>query len=330
MKSSSVGRSDGRRLAVLAELAQLDVCSYTMAIHKQTLHKDSGLKYKRSFYKYLNRWVYERIVRLHPGATLVVDEHGSPAFMKEVQSYIESRMPSELFPDYRLRFAKSSDEIMLQVADMVSGSWARVLDPDKKSKNGGQILQTLQKISVGVESWPISSQPGPGNRASTHSVRDEMIRAHCIEQARHFLERPNADADDDEEHHAQEQVLHYLLYSVRFVDPQEYVSSRRLIRALSNRGLALGERKLRAAVSGLRDRGVIIGNSSKGYKIPVCGDDLRHFVSHTNSIVPPMLRRLYRARLDLRAVSLGSIDILDGSEFRDLRRLVESLDEGGA
>jgi biotin operon repressor len=90
--------------------------------------------------------------------------------------------------------------------------------------------------------------------------------------------------------------------------------------------VSLTERNVRSVVSALRDAGVVVGTSPKGYKLPVCERDMDRFARHTNTIVPPMLARVQRAREDLKLASLGQIDILDSPAFDRLRRLVESLD----
>ena len=64
--------------------------------------------------------------------------------------------------------------------------------------------------------------------------------------------------------------------------------------------------------------------SPQGIKIPTCLEDVLQFVSHANSIIPPMVGRLQRARVDLKLVSDGSVDILAGQQFAALRTLLES------
>uniref|UniRef100_A0A6S6LXR1 Uncharacterized protein n=2 Tax=Citrifermentans bremense TaxID=60035 RepID=A0A6S6LXR1_9BACT len=64
-------------------------------------------------------------------------------------------------------------------------------------------------------------------------------------------------------------------------------------------------------------------SSTKGYKIPVCSMDSAKFVEHANTIVPPMLARLNRAREELKLVSLGELDILSGDGHQYLRSLLD-------
>jgi hypothetical protein len=61
-----------------------------------------------------------------------------------------------------------------------------------------------------------------------------------------------------------------------------------------------------------------------GYKLPVCISDVKHFVDHANAIVPPMLKRLQRARDNLRLKTAGELDILASEEFSFLQQVLKA------
>lgn len=216
---------------------------------------------------------------------------------------------------------------MLQVADFVSGSLARVVDPGKKTPCAREIQSLILKRSVGIEVWPPRPLPEPGLylEDTPQGMQDEIVRRHCIRQAQLFVAK-HGDSATDEDLQIQLKVLEMLLFGVQFADPREYAPSARIIERLRDEaGMLLGERQLRSAVSSLRDAGVVIGTSQKGYKIPVSEADVAEFVTHANTIVPPMLARLRRARTDLRAASIGKLDILASQQFDVLRALVDAL-----
>jgi hypothetical protein len=122
------------------------------------------------------------------------------------------------------------------------------------------------------------------------------------------------------------EVLKLLLFQVQFADAKKYIPTGRIIDRLHGEaGLTLTTRKLRSAIAGLRDAGVVIGRSTKGYKIPISENDIAEFVAHANSIVPPMLVRVRHAQQDLSMASLGAIDALSSPKFQLLKRLVDLL-----
>lgn len=242
--------------------------------------------------------------------------------MRGFVSYVDERLPLTLFTRRAFRFEKSDAEVMLQIADVVSGSWARILDPKKLTSNPAPILALLQRRSVGLEVWPPAYQPEGAEVSQPDTARDEIVRRHCLRQAQLFLRAHQVEQVDDALR-VQIEIVNVLLFNVRFGDASRYVATAKILQHLATQlHLDLTQRNLRTAISSLRDEGVVIGTSSKGYKLPICEDDIRAFVQHTNTIVPPMLARIRRACDDLKIASSGTIDMLDAPEFDKLRRLI--------
>lgn len=153
MKSSGVGGNDVRRLSILRRICELPIKTFTIAVDKREISKSSGLAYKPSFFKHVNRKVYSRIYDVYEHVRLVADEHGTEAFMQDFEKYIDRHvgLREDLFLERTFRFSRSNDEVLLQVADMLSGSLARSIDPVKQSDNAPEILALLAQLSVGVE-----------------------------------------------------------------------------------------------------------------------------------------------------------------------------------
>ena len=249
--------------------------------------------------------------------------------MKSFESYLDRQIPPDLFSVRSFRFADSRDEVLLQVADFLSGSIARALDPKKLSPSAPSILRLVMKRAFAVDCWPPRSLPAPelhGNEPG-FSTYDQLIRQHCLRQVEFFLDKPEMTSASDEQLRAQTEVLRFLLFKVKFVDPGAFFSTGEIIDHLaSNAGLQLSEHAIRSGViAPLRDEGVILASGSDGYKIPVCESDLARYLAHADSIIPPMLTRIRRARNDLKMVSGGELDILGSSRFDQLRSLVDQF-----
>jgi hypothetical protein len=328
MKSSSVGKDDARRKRILEEIGRLDIATYSLAVDKRELDREGGLAHRKSFFKYLNRRLCTRIFKNVDDTTLVADEYGRDEFMRDFIDYVNDHLPLTLFTRRDISFAKSSDEVMLQVADMVSGSLARALDPRKRSAAADELVALIQKRSLGVEVWPPRGLPElepPVEDAE--SDKDAMVRRHCLRSAHQFLREKAAVANPPEDLRAQFEVLQILMFQVQFADAKEYVPTERIMEKVRvQAGVDLSERQVRIIVSVLRDAGVVIGRSAKGYKIPIDERDIVEFVAHANTIVPPMLARVRRAKRDLGLASLGKLDILSLPKFRLLRRLIETME----
>lgn len=328
MKSSNVGNNDERRLLILRRICELPIKTYTVAVDKREISKSSGLAYKPSFFKYVNRKLYTRIYDVYDHIRLVADEHGTEAFMRGFEKYIDTRvgLRQDLFLERTFRFSRSEDNVLLQVADMLSGSLARSLDPKKQSANAAEILALLAPLSVGVEYWPPRHMPLPTPAPQfTSSPFDAVIKDHCIRQAILFLDRKEADSSIDEKGRAQLETLKLLLFKVQFGAEREFAPTRDIIRHLrSNCGIELSAHQIRSAVvSQLRDANVVIASGPRGYKLPVSESDILEFVMHAQSIIPPMLSRLARAREGLLMVSFNEFDLLGRPEHEELRSIVE-------
>ena len=328
MKSSNVGDNDARRLLILQRICELPIKTYAVAVDKREISKSSGLAYKPTFFKYVNRKLYSRIYDVYEHVRLVADEHGTEAFMQGFKTYIDTHvgLRQDLFLERTFRFSRSDDEVLLQVADMLSGSLARCIDPKKQSAKAAEILALLAPLSVGFEHWPprLLSFHTPPPEPSI-SPFDGVIKDHCIRQAILFVNRKEADFSIDEKGRAQLETLKLLLFKVQFGAEKEFVPTRDIMRHLrSNCGLELSAHQIRSAVvSQLRDANVVIASGPRGYKLPVNESDILEFVTHAQSIIPPMLSRLARAREGLLMVSFKAFDLLGRPEHEELRTLVE-------
>jgi hypothetical protein len=329
MKSSAVSRNDDRRLEILRRLTALEVSTFRLAVDKRELDREGGLAYRKSFFKYLNKRLYERIYKMFDQAKLVADEYGREQFMQGFIAYLNRELPLDLFTRREVSFSKSNEEVLLQVADLISGSLARVLDPGKRSDQADAILDVIKQRSVGIEVWPPRILPAadlPADSVPGGSENDALVRRHCLRQATLFLRKHSISPSPGDDLAVQMEVLKLLLFQVQFADAKKYIPTGRIIDRLHGEaGLTLTTRKLRSAIAGLRDAGVVIGRSTKGYKIPISENDIAEFVAHANSIVPPMLVRVRHAQQDLSMASLGAIDALSSPKFQLLKRLVDLL-----
>lgn len=76
----------------------------------------------------------------------------------------------------------------------------------------------------------------------------------------------------------------------------------------------------------LRDEGVIISSSPKGYKIPANEAEIYDFINHGNQVVIPMLWRLKKCRDLVKLATNDNVDLLAHDEYNDIRNFFDLQD----
>lgn len=136
--------------------------------------------------------------------------------------------------------------------------------------------------------------------------------------------------DEDDETQAQVIVLKYLLFRFMNNDTRRYIYTKELLEQLSHTSMSsLSTASFRMRIIGkLRDKGVIIASSTKGYKIPSKRSELYNFINHDASIVIPMLSRLKKCRDIVKLATANEIDLLDHTEYQSLKEYFDGLPDG--
>jgi hypothetical protein len=325
MRSSKIASNDERRIQVLSDLRSIEGWKfYATAIDKREVSKTSGLVYKKPFVKFLHGNLFRRFFEAYPDVSVVVDGYGSPEFMESFVAYVKKRHIPALWSSGDVEFAESSGEVLIQVADVVAGSLARILDDRKRSPEAARIWALLRDLSLGIDCWPPSFatvDAGTDDTSTDKFVRDQALRA-----ATFFLE---GHRDGDEfDARCRVECVKYLLFQFTHMNASKYVSTESLMQVVGGAtGKRVGKDFFRLQViAKLRDAGVIVASSSKGYKIPASLRDLLDFVEHGRSIIEPMLGRLHVVQAKLKLASKGDVDILADARYGTLRKLLNVID----
>ena len=78
-------------------------------------------------------------------------------------------------------------------------------------------------------------------------------------------------------------------------------------------------------IGNLRDKGIIIASSQKGYKIPISLKDIGHFIKYGNRVILPMLNRIKEVNNAIKLISKNKINILDN--YNELNKIINSIEE---
>lgn len=144
-----------KRLDVLRRIAELDFTIYAVVVDKRLVFEDSGLKFRDTFFKYVNNLLDVELYQHYPNLELVADEHGSEKFMDGFIEYVKkNHFQTSLFRNPGFRFGDSKKENLIQLADFIAGSLAWSFDPDQLINNPSQLIDILKLRVIHLRQWP--------------------------------------------------------------------------------------------------------------------------------------------------------------------------------
>ena len=330
IKSSKIGKDNNRRLRVLADLQDIPFSIFSVCIDKKKCLENmstKGLQYKKTFYKFMNNIVHQELRRAFEKITVVADEIGSNEYMQSFCKYVNDHQDlPDLFGDALFSFENSKSDVRIQMADLISGTLAYVFDRHKKTDSTPKYLEILKSKIIRVELYPKTYDTYVLENSAIAEDYDEDIARLCFAQAAKFVEH-HAD-DPDPEVRAQVIVLQYLLFRFMNNDTRGYIYTQELKGQLINNTefQNISDTAFRMRIIGkLRDKGVIIASSQKGYKIPSKQSELYDFINHDAKIVIPMLARLKKCRELVKLGTANKLDLLAHSEYDQLRTFFDTI-----
>jgi hypothetical protein len=328
IKSSSVRDRDdhARRIKILENIQQLNFKFYAIAVEKQALSRDGGFPYKKSFLKFINGLLYKQLFENFPSITVFADEHGGQDFKLSFQRYIEHNHKPDLFWDSELKLVSSHDNILVQLADFIVGTLAKLYEQKSNSALIESYRDLLKEKALNLKEWPTRHQ-AYFEPDKTSKEYDEFIHSHALSKAEIFVEKNNI--CNDEASRLQVCVLNHLIFVSRLSSNDDYTSTKALLNHLEKCGFkTVSEQAIRSQiVSKLRDKDVIIASCNRGYKLPSSYSDLTDFVERVNSLVLPLLERLNKARNSYLLASKGDVDLLKGPRYPELVEFLHILDK---
>lgn len=322
VKSSSIGKNDKRRLAILSELENAPFKAVVFAVDKSKLLPTSGLIYKRSFIKYLHGLLFQRLFLAIPRLHMTLDEVGREQFMDGFAKYVKGvHVPQDLFSDHEIAFQDSANEPLIQLADLVAGSMARAYDPKKKTEQSEAVLQALSGKLIGNHHWPARMR-GYIEQNEVSDEQDAKVNLYSRRAAHQYLE-DNYDSALPEIV-LRCSVLNFLLFRLDAQSAGTFTATQVILEALQEAaGQDIGATNLRTNVIGpLRDAGILIVSGPSGYKIGDRTADFREFVAEVDRRVAPQLKRIGIMREAVRSTTQGEVDIFQGG----YEHLEEALD----
>lgn len=325
LKSSSVGNRDQLRLKYLQELCKLPFSFVALITDKRRINPDSGLKYKKTRYKFIHNKLNAVLKKALTRIELVVDEHGSKEFQDECVKYFENNYESDLFGGVTVRYSDDLKEPLLQLADFIGGSLLYCFDPDRSTPVTPSFRELLRSCEAGISFFPIGRKIISQHNFGNEGINDELLQSVLNNAAYDFLSRHEKEHDG---------IVKMQMYTLqRLFGASEYgegaqrcIFSDVILRELKELGFQVTKRNFTTdIIGGLRKEGIIISGSPYGYKLALSIGDITEYLDHDNSIIIPMLEKL---RLAKETVKTGvSYDILAKPQFKILSDLVGVIDD---
>ena len=186
-------------------------------------------------------------------------------------------------------------------------------------------LKVLGKKVITVQLYPKTYDTYVLENSALAEDYDERIAKLCFAQAVKFVKN-HSDSDIPEEK-AQVIVLNYLLFRFMNNDTRGYIYTAELKNKLRGTEYAdISDTTFRANIIGkLRDKGIIIASSTKGYKIPSKESEVYDYINHDAKVVIPMLARLKKCRDLIKLGTNNELDLLDHEEYKQLKNYFDQF-----
>ncbi len=288
----------------------------------------NGLKFKGVFYKFMNNIVHQELRKSFKYITVVADELIDNDYMQSFCRYFDEHQDVKLiWGDADFQYMNSTKDVGIQVADYISGTLARVYDTHKHTDTTPDYYDILKEKLTYIEFYPKEYKTFNLDTSAIANSYDKPIAELCFARAVAFIEKYKNDSDAIIK--ARVITAKHLLFRFMNNDTRRYISTNELLERIQNASLPIkSERVFRQEVIGkLRDEGVIISSSTKGYKIPSTEAELYDYVNHDASILIPMLSRLKKCRDIIKLGTINGLDLLDHPEYAQLKAYFDSIGE---
>tara|TARA_R110002033_G_scaffold170670_3_gene213767 strand:+ start:5032 stop:6171 length:1140 start_codon:yes stop_codon:yes gene_type:complete len=322
IKSSGISKHHKRRIRVLSDVINLDLSVYAVIVDKRKL-KGKGFSYKKSFYKYLNNLLYKELFRTFPKLELYVDEHGGNDYMLEFKNYVNKHHQKTLFSGSEFGIKDSKQSNLIQIADLIAGTLGYIYDETKISEYSEEFKTLIKPIISDLNFFPKDYNFSDFVESNTDNAFNPLIAEVSHLRINDFIEK---ESGNDQQKIDQINFLKLLLLYQRVYYKSRYISTKEIFNHLNqSREKPLKEEYFRSKVVGnLRDKGILISSSPKGYKIPTSEKDLYSFIKHGNRIILPMANRIKQMRNAIKLASGNELDLLDNPDFKELKEMLNN------
>lgn len=317
IKSSSRRlRNDEVRIDCVNYLYEnLNFINHFLIVDKEKLEKDrGGLRFKEIFYKYFQNIFLSEILKSFSDFNIYMHHTISEKFGDELKNYLSNKVSYSLFENYV--FIDDEKQPLIQLADLLAGSYGRGLNSEFLSNNFDPIINNVKTNST-ISFFPEEKSVDFKPIYSENKVEDEIYRI----VRKDAFDYRNRDGIDK----IQKNILELLL-DYQKVAPLVYLQTFEIIQFLKNKyNNDLSIDQLRLVIRDLRFEGIIIvsSNNKSGYKLAVNKNDIFQYFEHYSKYILPMLKKVQIVNDILTKKTVG--DFIPLKEFNELAALVNEM-----
>jgi hypothetical protein len=322
ISSAAVDNDHERRKQILNEVLSAPFRIFALVVDKRQLIGE-GLRYKGSLHKFLHGLADRELYGLFNNLELVGKPKSTDSFMEGFIKYTHQNHIPNLFNESTFGFVKPHGDFILQASDFIAGTMARCYDENLLTDQRQDFVELIQASLLTMKFWPDVFAPYLA-KVNTKELRyNEELANLSVKLANDFINRKSG----IQAPHIADQLacLGFLLFHFRHISPTRYISSFEIIEHIRvRRGKSVSLHYFQTKViAPLRDAGVLIASSSRGYKLPASEGDLYDFINHSNTIVEPMLSRIKKFRDQISHATKGKLDVLDRDEYAVIRKILD-------
>tara|TARA_R110001592_G_scaffold335430_1_gene620236 strand:- start:441 stop:1577 length:1137 start_codon:yes stop_codon:yes gene_type:complete len=318
LKSNSkiLNKKKETRLEVLDYLIKnLNFIVYLLVIDKTKLDKEEGgLRFKKVFYKYFQKIFISQINNNFSDFEIHMDNLINDEYQIELKNYIAQNYQDNFFEKYHI--SDDKDEPLIQLADIIVGSYGRVFNTAFITDNSEEIFNKLKPVTGNVSFFPYKEDNKIFVSNEEKKVDVEIYN---------IVRNDALDIFENENDIIIKSVIEYLLWYQK-VMPFRYAQTYEITNALKhNTGKEVSVENLRIIIKNLRFKGIIVVSSSSksGYKLAVNKSDVHIYFSHYLNYILPMLKKVEIANSIFMNKTVG--DFIPLEEMNELKNLVETL-----
>jgi len=327
IKSSAVSNKHQRRVIILNEILKIDFSFSALVINKRKIYKDSGLRFKSSFYKYFNNQIFKRLSRLGKSIQIVADRYKSERFFIEFSRYVEKAINCRLKTPIKHSFDNAINQPCIQLPDFIAGTLSFCFDPDKTNEFSEEFRGMLKSKEIIVDIWPIASIDDYDILKMESSEFDAVIMESNIEKTMDVLDELRNEENSDSD--VQYAVLNELLsIEMRFAanKSRKYMNKKKLLK-LTGYPEMVPINFSSKIIAPLRVRGILLSGTRDGYKIVTSLRDIHDDIRDDAMKVLPMMNRLLSIRDAVKILTNNKLDVLDSYGNKLLKKILLSYKE---
>lgn len=308
------------REQLLRELSREPFTYLILVVDKRGINPNSGLKYKKSFYKFLSGILYNNLYKSRKNLVVYPDKLIDPEYVDSLKKYIEDNHIVDLFHQGEIHFPEpgEQEEPLLEIPDMIANAFYHFYI-GTTNINAPEILK--DRI-IGLINFP-SEQVAPytlDDEEEEEGFSKEIVDT-AILRVKDFINKNKK----SKEPVIQDQLntLSLLLNTFLYHSKRKYLHAYEIVNYL-NAGKTdkeVSEQYLRSNILGpLKTQGILISCTNEGYKIPRTKRELVAFFNLYSRQIAPMMDRLNIARDAIFSATNGELDMFSFEEFKYLKK----------